>query len=235
ARIGAAARPADAELFLKTLQLAKLGQERPGFQAVAIVLIGDQAEDAIATPDVGLEPENGLDRVGAGPHHLARRGAIGGDGKAARRHAARQRRQRLQDGVSAIQRLDVPAQRQHVAPVAVRMEQCLQQGFIGLSERFLELRKPVVGGYRTVVRPVEHGRYPSPAVCAAFPCQSVYPFGTAQKGRKWNGRSGPLSGASERGRATSSVVALPRLILAVSLCRMRKVLGSLHLEVREWQ
>ena len=38
-----------------------------------------------------------------------------------------QRRQRLEDRVGAVDRLDVPAQRQHVAPIAVGMEQRLQQ------------------------------------------------------------------------------------------------------------
>jgi hypothetical protein len=61
----------------------------------------------------------------------------------------------------------------------------MQQGAIGLSERFLELSKPIVGGYRTVVRPVEHARFPSPAVCAAFFLRwSLYPFGTMQEGRE---------------------------------------------------
>jgi hypothetical protein len=46
---------------------------------------------------------------------------------------------------------------------------------------------------------------------------------------------GHRQGASELGRATSTVVALPRLVSTFSLCRMRKVLGSLHLKVHEWQ
>ena len=185
ARIGVAARAIDAELFLKTLEFAKLGQQCPGFQPVAIVRIGDQADDAAAAPDIGLELEDGLDCVGAGAHHLARRGAVRVDCKAAGHRAAGQRRQRFQDRVGAIERLDVPAQRQHVAPIAVGVEQLIQQGVIGLSERFLELCKPIVGGYRTVVRPVEHARFPSPAVCAAFFLRrSLYLFVTALKGRE---------------------------------------------------
>ena len=63
------------------------------------------------------------------------------------------------------------------------MEQVVQQRGIGLSERFFELCKPIVGGYRTVIRPVEHARFPFPAVYAAPYPHSLYPFATAQKGR----------------------------------------------------
>ena len=88
ARIGVAARARDAELLLKTLEFAELGQQRPGLQPVAVVRIRDQPDDAAAAPDAGFELEDRLDRVGAGAHHLARRGAVGIDRKAARRGAA---------------------------------------------------------------------------------------------------------------------------------------------------
>ena len=79
ARIGVAARALDAELFLETFEFAKLGQQRPGLEAVAVVRIRDQADDAAAASDLGLELEDRLDRVGARAHHLARRGAVGID------------------------------------------------------------------------------------------------------------------------------------------------------------
>ena len=48
ARIGLAARPRDAELLLEAFQLLQRGQQRPGFQPVAVGGIRDQAQDAVA-------------------------------------------------------------------------------------------------------------------------------------------------------------------------------------------
>ncbi len=61
---------------------------------------------------------------------------------------------------AAVQRLDLPAQRQHVAPVAVGMEQVLQRAVVRLRQRLLELAEPIVGGHRNVVRLVEHSALP---------------------------------------------------------------------------
>ena len=60
----------------------------------------------------------------------------------------------------------------------------LQQAVIALSESFLELRKPSVGGNRNVVRPVQHGRFS--AACGlrgVSLCRSLYLLRTARKGR----------------------------------------------------
>ena len=103
---------------------------------------------------------------------LARRGAVRVDRKAGGRQTAGQRRQFSQDGIGAVEGLDIPAQRQHVAPVAVGMEQGFQRAVVRLRQRLLELAKPIVGGYRTIVRPVEHARFLSAAVYAAFPCSA---------------------------------------------------------------
>ena len=184
ARIGVAAGTRGAELFLKAFELAELGQERPGFQRVAVISVREQAHDAAAAADRGFESEHRLDGVGAGAHHLARRPALGIDGKAARHRASNVRPQLPQDRSRAVDGLDVPAQRQHIAPIAIGVEQRIQQAVVGARQRVLELGEPIVGGYRKIVGLVEHGRFSSPAVFAAFSLvRTLYPSGRAQNGR----------------------------------------------------
>ena len=103
-RIGAATRACDAELLLKSLEFAELGQQRPRLELVAVVSIRDQPDDTAAASDPGLELEDRLDRVGAGPHHLARRRAVGIDGKAGGDSARGVKLQLLQDGIRAVDR-----------------------------------------------------------------------------------------------------------------------------------
>ena len=120
------------------------------------------------------------------PARVTLRGAARSGSIAKPRGAARggKRPQLVEDRVGAVEGLDVPAQRQHVAPIAVAVKQRVQQTVVGPRQRFLELRQPIVGAYRNVVGLVEHARFSSPAVCAAFSCiRSLYPFGMAQKGR----------------------------------------------------
>jgi hypothetical protein len=55
---------------------------------------------------------------------------------------------------------------------------------VGFFQRVFELRQPVVGSDRNIVRLVEHARFlaigrPS----GAFPAASLYPFSMTQKGR----------------------------------------------------
>jgi hypothetical protein len=49
------------------------------------------------------------------------------------------------------------------------MTQRLQQDRIGLCERVFELGQPVFGGDRNIIGFIEHARFSSPAVYAAFP------------------------------------------------------------------
>ncbi len=156
ARIGLAAWPRMALLLLETLQLFQCRQQRPGLQPVAIAGIGDQPHDTVAATGRRLEFEDRLDRLSAGAHHSAGRGALGIDAEVMRRAAAGMRGQFLEDREGAVDGLDVPAQRQHVAPVAVGMEKRLQQHIVGARQRILELHKPIVGGDRNIVRLVEH-------------------------------------------------------------------------------
>ncbi len=184
-RIGVAARTLGAELLLKTLELAKLRQQRPGLWRVAIVGIRDQPDNSAAAPHTSLELEDRFDRVGARAHHLARRPAVRIDRKRRRHGAAGVGPQLFQDLVRAVDGLDVPAQCQHVAPVALLVKQGFQRAVIGLSQRGFELRQPVIDGERKIVGFIEHARFSSPAVYAAFSLlRSLYPFGMAQKGRE---------------------------------------------------
>src|SRR5262249_3816587 len=76
--------------------------------------------------------------------------------------------QLLGDCVGAVERLDVPAQSQHVAPMAVRMEKRPSRAVIAAVDRKLELRQPVLRCDRNIVGFVEHWRFPSPAGFAAL-------------------------------------------------------------------
>ena len=49
-----------------------------------------------------------------------------------------------QNGVQAFDCFDVPSQRQHIAPIAVRMKQRFEQAAGGLGKRSFEPRKPIL-------------------------------------------------------------------------------------------
>jgi hypothetical protein len=86
------------------------------------------------------------------------RGTGGVDRKTCRPGAAGMRVQFSQNRVRAADRLDVPAQRQHVAPMAVGMKQGFEQAAAGRCERAFELRQPVIRFYRDVIGSVQHSR-----------------------------------------------------------------------------
>ena len=133
-------------------------------------------------PTRGLELEDRLDRVGAGAHHLARRPAVGIDRKAAWRGARGACLQLVQDRVGAVDGLDVPAQRQHVAPIAV-----------GMKQRVRADRRRAAPALPRIA-PANCRRQPkyrrSCRACAflvtgrlrgVFPFRSLYPFGRRRK------------------------------------------------------
>ena len=80
----------------------------------------------------------------------------------------------------------VPAQRQHIAPIAVGMEQVFQRAVIGFR-RARSRTPPASLSAATAISSVLSSMRASrpPAVCAAFPLDaSLYPFGRPQKGAR---------------------------------------------------
>jgi hypothetical protein len=55
------------------------------------------------------------------------------------------------NGVSAVNRRDAPSERQHVAPVAVTVKQCVEENLVPFGERVFELAKPICRSRRYVV------------------------------------------------------------------------------------
>ncbi len=80
--------------------------------------------------------------------------------------------------VGAVDGLDVPAQRQHVAPVAVGMEQCLQQAVVGLRPappRTAPSQFSAATEISSVLSSMCASRHQPSS--RRFPCpQSLYPF-----------------------------------------------------------
>ena len=76
-RIGLTRGGAGADEFLMALDLIERGQEHPGAQCA--IAVRRQAEHAAGASGGGLEAEQRLDRLFAGPIHQARRGAMGRD------------------------------------------------------------------------------------------------------------------------------------------------------------
>jgi hypothetical protein len=122
-------RPRPADLLLVALQFLERGHQGPGPERA--VGVRRQPHDAVAAPVLGLEPEDRLDRVAAGAHHLARRRAVWID--LDMRRPARGA-QSLHDGVAAADRLEPPGERQHVAPMAVSVEQGRERCRVGFLE-----------------------------------------------------------------------------------------------------
>src|SRR6266545_8268602 len=56
-------------------------------------------------------------------------------------------------------RLDVPGQRQHIAPMTVGMKQGLEAGSAWCCERAFELRQPTLRSRRDAICSGQHGRY----------------------------------------------------------------------------
>lgn len=158
ARIGLSPRPRGAELFLEPLELVERSEQRPCFQAIAVGGIGHEPHDAAAAADCCLEIEDGFDIVGAGACHLPWRRAVRCELEIARRRLLRKRRQRLRDRIAAGKRLQVPAQRQRIAPKTVGQKKPVECSAIRLAECALEFIEPGLRGDGNILRLIQHAR-----------------------------------------------------------------------------
>ena len=85
-----------------------------------------------------------------------------------------------QDRVGAVDGLQVPAQRQHVTPIAVGVKQGFQHTVVGGCECIFELSQPVIGGDRDIVGLVEHPRFSWPLpLRRSLWGNSLHPFGSS--------------------------------------------------------
>src|SRR5207249_105255 len=135
------ARP---DALFMAAQLFQRSEQRPGARRV-VVALGEKAQQAAAAAGGRLEAEDRLDAFRAGARRMARRGARRIGAKAGSAHARRFERELRSDRASAAQGADLPAERQHVAPVAVGAEERYKRGSVARIERVLEAREPVVG------------------------------------------------------------------------------------------
>ena len=94
-------------------------------------------------PRPGFEFEDRLDRTGAGAGDLARGGAVGIDGEAGGCRPAARHSAALAKWRPAVDGLQRPAQRQHVAPIAVGVKQGFQERRRRARPARFELRQPV--------------------------------------------------------------------------------------------
>ena len=143
ARIGFAFRPRCADLFLEPFDFVERCEQCPRFHA-AIGGIGHKPQDAVAAAFGGFESEDRFDRVGAGAHHMAGRSPAGIGPEASRTRPADMRVQLFNNSVGAVNRSQVPGQRQRIAPMAIRMKQGLEQDVVGFPKSPFELGKPIV-------------------------------------------------------------------------------------------
>ena len=143
ARVGFAGRAARAaDVLLVALDLVERGEQVPGFEFAAV---GGEADDAVAAGLRGLEGEDGFDGVDAGAGDLARRRALGVDAEVRGGELGGGCLQLGKDFRRAGDGADVPGQRQHVAPVAVGVEERGERGLISRAERAFEAGEPVAG------------------------------------------------------------------------------------------
>src|SRR5579863_5804507 len=90
-----------------------------------------------------LEFEDRLDGLGASAFDAARRRTFGIDLETRRRATGGKNGKLLYDRIGAVEGLQVPAQRQRVAPIAFRMKEETKCAAIGTSERAFEFRQPI--------------------------------------------------------------------------------------------
>jgi hypothetical protein len=150
-RVGLAARPRNSLLLLISFQFIECRQQRPGLQPVTVAGIRDQPQNPAAASDGSFEFENRFDGAAARARDVARRRAVRINSEILWRRGPGAGLQFFQDGIGAVDRLQGPAQRQHVAPKTVGMKQGAQRAAIGPGDCAFEMRQPACRGHRNVV------------------------------------------------------------------------------------
>ena len=112
------------ERFFVAADFLQVGRKRPRQQLPGRLRVGHQPRHAGAKPDGGVEGEQGLDAVRAGAADPARRRTTLRDMKMRWLRACERLAQRRLDGRAPTHALDIPGERQDVAPQAVGLEQC---------------------------------------------------------------------------------------------------------------
>ena len=106
------------------------------------VIVWDEAQHALATAIGGLESKNRLDRIAAGSGNLTRLRPLRIDHEPTRPSAADMRLQQRHDLLSATHRLNIPTQRQYIAPMTFMVKKRFDGQPITGRERALKLRQP---------------------------------------------------------------------------------------------
>jgi hypothetical protein len=107
-----------------TLDFVERREQRPSFEHVAIVDIGVSRRTPLPRPSAVSK----LTSVPA--RDLARRGPTRIDPEANRFCSTCLCFQLSQDGVGAVERPDLPRERQHIPPVAISVKKALQQNVV---------------------------------------------------------------------------------------------------------
>src|SRR5207302_287661 len=102
----------------------------------------------------GFKLEDRFDRRRACTRDVTWRGTVGTESEPSR--AASTRSEPADDRVRAFDGPDVPGERQHITPIAVRMKQGLEETLARPSQGQLELHEPVLGKSREVFRSIQH-------------------------------------------------------------------------------
>ncbi len=194
ARIGFALRPRPADAFLHAAQFIERSEQRPRLWRLSISAIRSQAQHAAAAADGGFEAEDRFERFRARARHAPRRRSLRVHLKARRLGARGVRLQLACNAIETADGPDLPRQREHIAPMAIGMEQCFEGLLVGARNRLLELREPS-GRNRCVVFRCRHERilaFPRsrPIVVARLHGPHA-PLATASTARKTTGL-GPL-------------------------------------------
>ena len=157
-RIGLALRPRLPDMLLVALYFVERRQKRPGLSA-PVAVIRNQPQDSAAAALQRLEREDRLHCGCACARDAAWRGAIGINPEI-RRSGPSVLIQLGDDRIRAFDRANVPCERQHIAPIALVMEQRLQRRTAGLHQCAFELREPIFHDCGEVFRSIQHSRRP---------------------------------------------------------------------------
>ena len=122
ARVGLAGRPRPADPLLVALDLVERGEQRPGLRRAAVGA-GTSRSTPLPRPCAVSKLKIASIGARAGARHLARRGALRIEPEAGRRAARMRAFSSRAIASRAVDRPDVPGERQHVAPVAVGVKQ----------------------------------------------------------------------------------------------------------------